>query len=531
MTDKTHNDPSFTQLTDLAAERFGGKALACSDDFFAEMQNMLKSGRGVFIPNKYTEQGKWMDGWESRRKRTEGHDWCIVALGAEGIIHGVDIDTNHFTGNYPPFASIEATHCDLGFQISDFGMGSNNPKSEILNPKLKVVWTEILSKSPLNGGSQNFYEIAHREKWTHLKLHIYPDGGVARFKVYGEVSKNWEAIPADDIIDLAAATNGAKAIACNDEYFSHKDNINMPNRGANMGDGWETKRNRTPNNRDWLILRLARKGFIKKILVDTCHYKGNYPDRCRLEGCNFPIENDFLLQNIYGTSRDNREGVTWTPILPEMTLQADHEHYFEKEILTQQAFTHVRLTIFPDGGISRLRLFGTVEKGVFTLAEINEMPPPLFESYFTKCCGSTAWVQKMAILRPFQNRADLFEKANNAWFSCKKKDWLEAFTHHPRIGDMESLKKKFATTATWASGEQGRVKEANETVLQALKTYNDKYFEKFGFIFIVFATGKSAEDMLSMLKERYENELVEEILNAALEQQKITQLRLEKLVL
>ncbi len=513
MTDKTHTLPSFTQLTDLAAERFGGKALACSDDFFAEMQNMLKSGRGVFIPDKYTERGKWMDGWESRRKRTEGHDWCIVELGAEGIIYGVDIDTNHFTGNYPPFASIEATN------YPPFRRNSDGAVFDLE----KAVWTEILPKSPLNGGSQNFYDITHQGKWTHLKLHIYPDGGVARFKVYGEVAKNWDTATADDIIDLAAATNGGKAIACNDEYFSHKENINMPNRGANMGDGWETKRNRTPNNRDWLILRLARKGFIKKILVDTCHYKGNYPDRCRLEGCNFPLENDFLLQNT--------EGVAWTPILPEMKLQADHEHYFEHEILTQQAFTHVRLTIFPDGGISRLRLFGTVEKGVFTLAEINEITPPLFESYFTKCCDSTAWVEKMAALRPFQNRADFFEKANNAWFSCKKNDWLEAFTHHPRIGDMESLKKKFATTATWASGEQGRVKEANETVLQALKTYNDKYFEKFGFIFIVFATGKSAEEMLSILKERYDNELVEEILNAALEQQKITQLRLEKLVL
>ena len=522
MTNKTDNIPAFTQFTDLAAERFGGQALSCSDDFFAEKENLLKPGRGIFITDKYTDRGKWMDGWESRRKRTEGHDWCIVQLGAEGIIHGVDIDTNHFTGNYPPFASIEATNCDVGLGISD--VGAEGGQSEIRNPKSEIVkWVEILPKSPLNGGSQNFYEILSREKWTHLKLHIYPDGGVARLKVYGEVHKNWESVAADDIVDLAAATNGGKAIACNDDYFSHKDNINMPNRGINMGDGWETKRNRTPNNRDWLILRLARKGIIQKIVVDTCHFKGNYPNRCMLEGCNFPLENDILLPNT--------EGVTWTPILPEMKLQADTEHYFENEILTHQAFTHVRLTILPDGGISRLRLFGTVEKDVFTLDEINKMPPSVFEEKISKCCGSETWVQKMEALRPFNSRADLFEKAETAWFSSKKKDWLEAFTHHPRIGDVAGLKEKFASTATWASGEQRRVQEASDKTLEELKMYNDLYFNKFGFIFIIFATGKSADDMLFALKERYENEPVEEIINALMEQNKITKIRLKKLLL
>src|SRR5580765_4681901 len=102
------SEPDFTKLTDLAAERLGGKALACSDDFFAEKENLLKPGRGVFIADKYTDRGKWMDGWESRRKRTPGHDWCIIRLATTGKIHGVDIDTNHFLGNHPPHASIDA---------------------------------------------------------------------------------------------------------------------------------------------------------------------------------------------------------------------------------------------------------------------------------------------------------------------------------------------------------------------------------------------------------------------------------------
>ncbi len=498
--------PLFTRMTDLAAERFGGQALACSDEFFAEKENLLKPGRGIFIPDKYTERGKWMDGWESRRKRVPGHDWCIVQLGATGIIHGVDIDTNHFLGNHPPFASIEACYIDNTALI-------NWENDEA------IIWTEILPKSPLQPGSQNFYAIENKDKWTHLKLHIYPDGGVARLNVYGEVAKDWTSIRENDLIDLAAAVNGGQAIACNDEFFSHKENINMPHRGVNMGDGWETKRNRTPGNRDWLILRLARKGHIQKIVVDTAHFKGNYPDRCMLEGCIWPLENEAEMN------------ADWLPILPEMKLQADTEHIFTTEIRPHPAITHVRLTIFPDGGVSRLRLFGTIDPEVLTLAELNAVPAAVFQEKISKCCGSTAWVAKMGTARPFQDRQDLLEKAKNAWFSIKKADWLEAFTAHPRIGDVDSLKQKFAATAIWASGEQGAVREADETVLHELKTWNERYFDKFGFIFIVFATGKSAAEMLAILKSRFENEVVEEILNAALEQEKITALRLAKLIL
>ncbi|MDQ6757365.1 MAG: allantoicase, partial [Bacteroidota bacterium] len=254
--------PEFTKLIDLAAERLGGKALLCSDDFFAEKENLLKPGRGIFIPDKYTDRGKWMDGWESRRKRTPGHDWCIIQLATPGKIHGVDIDTNHFLGNHPPHASIEAC---------------NMQKNENIDFE-KVKWKEILPKSPLLAGSQNLYEIKEDNIYTHLKLHIYPDGGVARLKVYGDVFKDWRLVDENELVDLAAAVNGGKSIACNDMFFSHMDNLIMPGRGINMGDGWETKRNRTPSNRDWVIVRLAHEGVIEKILIDTCHFKGNFPD-------------------------------------------------------------------------------------------------------------------------------------------------------------------------------------------------------------------------------------------------------------
>lgn len=341
--------PKFTSLIDLASERLGGKALVCSDDFFAEKENLLKPGRGIFITDKYTDRGKWMDGWESRRKRTPGYDWCIIKLGASGIISGLDIDTNFFLGNHPPFASVEA--CNM----------AEDPSAELLQSE-KAGWVEIVSKSPLNPGSQNFFEITNDKIWTHLRLNIYPDGGVARLKVYGEVYKNWDAVKQDQLVDLASAVNGAKSVLCNDMFFSHMDNLIMPGRGANMGDGWETKRNRTPNNRDWVIVKLAHKGDIKKILVDTCHFKGNYPDTCSIEGINLEDTNLFPLSKGARGIDLGSPDLKWTEVLPKMKLQADHEHYFETEISNAGAFTHVRLNIFPDGGISRLRLFGFINK-------------------------------------------------------------------------------------------------------------------------------------------------------------------------
>ena len=325
--------PAFTQLTDLAAERLGGKVLYATDDFFAEKENLIKPTRGIFITDKYTDRGKWMDGWESRRKRTAGHYWAVVQLATAGKITGFDIDTNFFLGNHPPNASIEAINITA---IPTGGQGLD-----------RLFWKEILPLSYLDAGSQNFYESNSKEIYTHVRLHIYPDGGVARLRVYGEVFKNWDAVDADEEIDLVAAINGGKAIACNDMFFSAMGNLIMPGRGVNMGDGWETKRNRTPGNRDWVILKLATHGTVERIVVDTCHFKGNYPDSCSIEACIADKDDDVI-----------NDKVEWQSLLAAQKLSADNEHEFVKEINQLPGVTHVRLNIFPDGGISRLRLFG-----------------------------------------------------------------------------------------------------------------------------------------------------------------------------
>ena len=319
--------------TDLAAEKLGGKVLYATDDFFAEKENLIKPGRGIFIADKYTDRGKWMDGWESRRKRTPGHDWCIVQLAAAGRLYGFDIDTNHFLGNHPPFASVEAVYLP-GASLA-----------ALLDEGLQ--WTEILPKSPLAPGSQNWYACQNDEVATHLKLHIYPDGGVARFRAYGEVYKDWTKVGAGELVNLATALNGARALLCNDMFFSSMHNLLLPGKGENMGDGWETKRNRTPNNRDWIIIKLAAAGRIKKIMVDTRHFKGNYPDRCSLEGC-------FCRDD----EKVKKGEVHWMALMEEQKLSAHSEHHFEEEILQVPPVTHVRLNIFPDGGVSRLHVYG-----------------------------------------------------------------------------------------------------------------------------------------------------------------------------
>lgn len=328
---------AFSGLIDLASERNGGKALMASDEFFAPKENLLKDGRGIFIPDKFTEFGKWMDGWESRRKRVPGYDWCIIKLGVMGTIKGLDIDTNHFLGNHPPYASVEACYIEEGADTEEY-LSEN------------VKWTELLTKSSLNPGSQNLFSILNPDKWTHVRLNIFPDGGVARFRVYGEVDKQLIETKSDELVDLAALLNGGRVLVCNDMFFGSKDNLISPGRSKNMGDGWETKRKRIPGY-DWTILKLAAAGEIKKIIVDTNFFKGNFPDSCSIEGCYLPDISDDSL-----TIPD----IEWKELLPKSKLSGDLENTFEKEIKNTGKVTHIRLNIFPDGGVSRLRLFGTV---------------------------------------------------------------------------------------------------------------------------------------------------------------------------
>jgi allantoicase len=333
-----HSTPAYTGLADLASARTGGRAIATNDDFFASKSNLIKPGPAIWIPDKYTSKGKWMDGWESRRRRVPGHDWCIVQLGMRGIVHGVNVDTSHFTGNYPSHCSIEAIDLAAGPKPSQYA--TEGPP-----------WTTILEKSVLQGNGDNFLAVANRHPWTHLRLSIYPDGGVARLRVYGEVAVDWKNVARGNrVVDLASITNGGLFLDASDTHYGTRGALIMPDRAKNMGDGWETKRSRDLNHRDWAIVRLGATGNVSKIEVDTNHYKGNYPDRASIEGCLAPA-----------ATVEQLRAAAWKMILPETKLSANKRHFFSgKQLLKAGAISHVRLNIFPDGGVSRLRVHGTL---------------------------------------------------------------------------------------------------------------------------------------------------------------------------
>ncbi len=349
----------FTNLADLASARVGGRAIATSDDFFAPKSNLVKPGPALFIPDKYTSKGKWMDGWESRRRRGPGHDWCIVELGMRGIVHGVNVDTSHFTGNYPSHCSIEAVDMCAHRRLK--GEGGAGGLTRSLHATEGAPWATLLEKTILRGNGDNVFAIADRRPWTHLRLSIYPDGGVARLRVYGEVAVDWSRIAPTGprsgaknkarAVDLASIKNGGLFLDASDMHYGTRGALIMPGRAKNMGDGWETRRRRGPGF-DWAIVRLGATGTVSKVEIDTNHYKGNYPDRGSLDGCLAP-----------DASPDQLRAAAWSVILPETKLSANKRHFFSgTQLRGGGAVSHVRLNIYPDGGVSRLRIHGTLAR-------------------------------------------------------------------------------------------------------------------------------------------------------------------------
>ncbi len=497
----------FTELVDLASERVGGVVLAANDEFFAPKENLLHSTQPVFIEDKYTDRGKWMDGWETRRRREPGHDWAIIQLGLPGVIKGVVVDTSHFKGNYPAQCSLEACAAEPGASSEQFLHSAE--------------WMEILSRSDLKGDTQNLLAIISPQRFTHVRLNIFPDGGVARLRVYGEVIPDWkQLVSSGKEIDLAAAQNGGLVRSASDMFFGSRHNLILPGPAKNMGDGWETKRRRGPGH-DWAIVQLGTEGVVNRIEVDTSHFKGNFPESCSVEGC-----------RAEGTSLDGLQRAAWQELLPRTKLQADTRHTFEKELQPIGAVSHLRLNIFPDGGVARFRAFGRITpEGQLAagLRSFNALEEPQAAAALLACCGAKNWVQQMLKQRPFRSVDLLRRAADETWWSLTEKDWLEAFAAHPRIGEKPS-KKQAAVSRQWSEQEQAATRGGNAKTLSELREADRAYEARFGYIFIVCATGKTAEEMLALLRQRLQNEPDKELRVAAEEQRRILQLRLEKLL-
>ena len=330
---KTYAAP-FEKYVNLADARLGTKALSVTDDWFADVNRLFQPTPAVWKEGVFDDNGKWMDGWESRRKRFEGYDSAVIRLGVPGSIKGVDIDTSFFTGNFPPSASLEACFVAEG------------------DPSESTEWVEILSAVELQGNSHHYHAISAALPFSHLRFNIYPDGGIARLRVYGVPHRDWSTVSASEQLDLVSSLNGGRALACSDEHYGSMGNLLNPGRGVNMGDGWETARRRTPGN-DWVIIALGHAGVIEQVVVDTLHFKGNYPDSCSIQAAFVKGGTDSQIET---------QSLFWRELLPSQKLQMHQEHSFAEQIKHLGPVTHIRLNVFPDGGVSRLRVLGKVAR-------------------------------------------------------------------------------------------------------------------------------------------------------------------------
>jgi allantoicase len=313
-----------------------GSVVAASDEFFAEKENLIKAAGPVFIAHRFGPKGQIYDGWETRRRRGTGgslpdpatHDWVIARFGMPGVVHAVVVDTAFFAGNYPQACSVQACSAP-GYP----------------SPAELAGWEEIVPRSPLSGDSRHVFGATSRRRFTHVKLNIFPDGGVARLRVHGVV------VPAPGMLDgltfdLAALENGADVVACSDEFYSIPRNVISPGLSRVMGEGWETRRRRTPGH-EWLVVRLTGQGLIRLAEIDTSGYRGNSPGEASLEA---------------------GDGSSWNDLLPRTPMQPDTVHRFRVD---GAPATHVRLNIYPDGGVARLRLYGSVTSAGFAALKEN----------------------------------------------------------------------------------------------------------------------------------------------------------------
>ena len=319
-------------LIDLAQSRLGSKIVYKTDEFFGQSKRIINPWPPVFKEGVFDKHGKWMDGWETRRKRKKGHDYLILKLGKPGKIHKVDIDTSYFSGNQPSKVSLDAC-------ISKKKLPNKNSK-----------WIKILKKKSTKANSHHFFNIKNRSIFTHIKLNIYPDGGVARIRIYGSMQSKKKF--GKKIINLTSILNGATPIACNNEHFGRAENILAPGTGKNMGDGWETRRSRGKNF-DWLIIKCATVGKINKIQIDTHHFKGNYPDKCSLQAAYLNAK--ISSKHIVDMSKK------WKLLLNKVKLHAHTRHTFQNKLMKNKKVNYIRINIFPDGGISRIRALGSAE--------------------------------------------------------------------------------------------------------------------------------------------------------------------------
>ncbi len=319
---------------DLADVRRGADVVSCSDEFFGPCVRMLAPDPAVFYPDRFDDHGKWMDGWETRRRRNGGHDWAIVKLAGAASLHAVCFDTSFFTGNFAPAVSLE---------------GCWSPDA---TPDANSDWQPLVEALSLSADDQRFVAIADQRTWTHVRVSLFPDGGLARLRLYGKPQCDWQQRDGNTLYNLLAEMDGARFIACSDSHYGTPANLLRAEPAINMGDGWETRRRREPGH-DWCILQLAHPGVLSRIDVQTTHFKGNFPDRLSIQAA---------LVGAGTTASIVNQSLFWQTLLPEQPLRADADHRFDLPLDTIGPISHLRVNMHPDGGLARMQAWGLVNR-------------------------------------------------------------------------------------------------------------------------------------------------------------------------
>ena len=463
-------------MIDLISERVGGEVVECNDEFFAEAVNLIKAEEPVWKEDLYTDRGKWMDGWETRRRREPGHDWCVVSLGIPGLIERVAVDTSHFTGNYPEEFSLDAS-----------------PGND--------VWSELIPRTTLEGDANATFEVESPHRVAAVRLNIYPDGGVARLRVEGKPIPSMHIVCPDGPTDLVDARLGGEWLDASDYHYSPPSNLLLPTSSAGMWDGWETRRRRGTGH-DWATFRLGLPGMVESFVVDTTHFKGNSPGWVSIDL--------------------SADGVEWVTGVDEEPVSADSVN--EVALAEPAHARYVRLSLHPDGGVARFRILGRPDldaAGSLRLEYLNSLFEEAARGFFFTTCVAKRWVEEMVASRPYESTDSVLQRVGAVFDTLDEDDWLQAFAGHPRIGERggETENREQAGTAS-----------ASREVLRDLVDVNRRYEVKFGFTYIVYATGKTAAEMLSIARARLENDRSAEIATAATEQRRITETRLRRML-
>jgi allantoicase len=479
-------------VIDLASEAVGGAVLFANDEFFAPAANLIRVADPEWREGEYTDRGKWMDGWESRRRRTPGHDWCIVRLGIAGIVRRVVADTTHFKGNAPEAFGLDGCGAARWTALDDL-LAEDFP------------WEPLVDRVDIKPDQTNDLDLGEGSprRVTHVRLRIYPDGGVSRVRVLGLPLPSFQDLaPAGGPPDLAGLVLGGRVEAVSDEFFSRPDHVLQPGPSTGMHDGWETRRRRDEGH-DWLVVRLGLPGTPERVVVDTSHFKGNAPGWISVDA---------------SSTQDD-----WVEIVPRRAVAADRLHVFD--VAADDLATRVRLNLHPDGGIARFRVFGRPQPDALRairLAYLDALFDAEARDFFRTACGADRFVEHMLAARPYVATGAVLAAAGDALDRLEENDWLMAFRAHPRIGER--------TAGSFSAREQSGVVGSSADVLTRLEEANTRYEERFGFPFIVFASGRTGEELLSILDERIANDRDAELQNAATEQRRITDLRLRRML-